>query len=324
MSKYTKKNRDGNLTEFEFIPSLDLPDNIPISTPLTFCFGGQSVLLVKKPNGWWDIPGGKMENNESYIDTIKRETIEEGGVEIDNIKLIGYILATNHKSEKSTFPFQTLLPVTVSFIKSVNWFFVPSKEIFSRDLVKRSEVKDFLNTRSDNGQLMSVYEYVIEFLDSQNLKYEFEYKTENLYLYDHLPITQACAFIMNGSGKFYAVRERGSRKYLLPGGGCHIYETGEECVRREALEELGIEIEDLVLLGMIIVRIFDGNHRILSESLQYRYFTKTKFNMDDLENRVDFEIEEVIEVSLDELEEKVEHLKNQNGPALIKSIKSLI
>lgn len=40
-----------------------------------------------------------------------------------------------------------------------------------------------------------------------------------------------------------AIIETGDGKYFLPGGGIENTETHEECMKREALEEMGMEIE---------------------------------------------------------------------------------
>lgn len=81
------------VTEFEFFPSDSLPKEIPISTPLTFAFMGQDLVLTKKKNGWWDILGGKVRNGESWQNALKREAYEEAGVAIDDINVIGYVKA---------------------------------------------------------------------------------------------------------------------------------------------------------------------------------------------------------------------------------------
>lgn len=47
------------------------------------------MLLQRKDNGKWGIPGGVMEIGEKFIETAKREVYEEVGIEIDNICLFG-------------------------------------------------------------------------------------------------------------------------------------------------------------------------------------------------------------------------------------------
>ena len=43
----------------------------------------------KAAPGYWCGPGGKLEMNEDVYDCARRETLEECGVEIDNLRLIG-------------------------------------------------------------------------------------------------------------------------------------------------------------------------------------------------------------------------------------------
>jgi 8-oxo-dGTP diphosphatase len=47
------------------------------------------VLLVKRPEGVWAFPGGKIEGDESPIDTAHRELLEETGVAADLQQLVG-------------------------------------------------------------------------------------------------------------------------------------------------------------------------------------------------------------------------------------------
>ncbi len=52
---------------------------------------GNAILLLKKYNGDWVLPKGKIEKNEDKKDTSIREVFEEGGVKADVIKYIGKI-----------------------------------------------------------------------------------------------------------------------------------------------------------------------------------------------------------------------------------------
>ena len=38
------------------------------------------VLLVRKPNGYWDLPGGRLEEGEAPEDALTREILEETGI----------------------------------------------------------------------------------------------------------------------------------------------------------------------------------------------------------------------------------------------------
>lgn len=43
---------------------------------------GDKVLLLRKPNRTWDLPGGKLENGESDLTCVIREVYEETGLTV--------------------------------------------------------------------------------------------------------------------------------------------------------------------------------------------------------------------------------------------------
>lgn len=57
-------------------------------------FKDEKILIGKRKNtashgqGEYSFPGGHIEFGESFVDAIKRETLEESGVEIKNIKFL--------------------------------------------------------------------------------------------------------------------------------------------------------------------------------------------------------------------------------------------
>ncbi|WP_306250851.1 NUDIX hydrolase [Parvularcula sp. IMCC14364] len=66
-------------------------------------FRGQEVLLVKRGRpplqGHWSIPGGKIEFGEAAEDAVRREVMEEAGIEIEVIGLIDVFEALPQKDE---------------------------------------------------------------------------------------------------------------------------------------------------------------------------------------------------------------------------------
>jgi ADP-ribose pyrophosphatase YjhB (NUDIX family) len=50
-------------------------------------FDGASVLLVERAGeplkGWWSIPGGLLETGEKLEDAVRRETLEETGLQVE-------------------------------------------------------------------------------------------------------------------------------------------------------------------------------------------------------------------------------------------------
>ena len=55
-------------------------------------------------------------------------------------------------------------------------------------------------------------------------------------------VRHACRGIIINEGKILLVYQANDNKYLIPGGGVEIYENYSECVKREILEETGIEL----------------------------------------------------------------------------------
>jgi len=50
---------------------------------------GNDWVLLQHKNGDWDIPGGTLEPGETYMETLKRELMEEAGAELHAFKLLG-------------------------------------------------------------------------------------------------------------------------------------------------------------------------------------------------------------------------------------------
>lgn len=61
----------------------------PVTQVYGLCFNSKGKILIIK-DGNWLIPGGKPEEGESLIETLKRELWEEARVFIKNPKPIGY------------------------------------------------------------------------------------------------------------------------------------------------------------------------------------------------------------------------------------------
>lgn len=53
------------------------------------------VLLQKRHNGTWGLPGGLMDLGESFEEVAKREVFEETGLKVDNLNLLNVYSAQN-------------------------------------------------------------------------------------------------------------------------------------------------------------------------------------------------------------------------------------
>ena len=317
---YTKE-RDDFSTAFQFVEATALPKDLPISTPLTFAFVGTEVILVEKRDGQWDIPGGKMEPGEGWIDTLRRETYEEAGVYITHIQTVGYILAKNTGDlTNAIFPEVNVLPVTISFVTEVdeNWV---TRETVGRNIFKRNEAKELLAARTDGGQLLEIFEYVCGYFDQQSFEYTFDYYEKGDFA--DVPTTQAMVFCRNEEGKFCIVRDSDESFFSLPGGGCHLGESGLACAQREVKEEAQFDSANIQKVGTVVVSLLK-NGRVISKTKHVRYFADIQNMGDFVPNKDGFEVGERAFVDFDELRDKVKLLKNASGEKVLDSLKKLI
>ncbi|HOX96630.1 MAG TPA: NUDIX hydrolase [Candidatus Woesebacteria bacterium] len=159
--------RKGNLTaDVVFHPSKILPSDIYISTPLTFSENDKGILLTFDKNGWWNPLGGHIENGETWQETLQREAQEEGGVEINNIRVFGYIKVTNLTGQAiSEFPPVSQIPLTTSHITQYHKKWIPL-ETTNRQFFNPKNAYTVLQERTDNGQMLQIYSYLCFLINS--------------------------------------------------------------------------------------------------------------------------------------------------------------
>lgn len=81
---------------------------------------GGKVLLLKQPNGRWDLPGGKVDKKEDLVDGLIREVEEETGIKVWPMK---YLISKTRRVKKNkdllivTFLCSTLKPIKKKHIQ---------------------------------------------------------------------------------------------------------------------------------------------------------------------------------------------------------------
>ncbi len=101
-----------------------------------------NMLMVKKPKGSWDIPGGGREQEESIEQTAKREALEEGAAVIKNIEIIAYqkIILNCEKPGKYRRPYPEAYEVFVKAEVDELLEFKISDETIGREIMPESEL----------------------------------------------------------------------------------------------------------------------------------------------------------------------------------------
>lgn len=156
-SEYILNNGDSKASAI-FCPDTVLP-NIVVTTPFTFPLKDNSVYLCLDKMNWWNPLGGHIEKGESWKEALKRESIEEAGVEIKKIKLVGYILIKQLGKSKK-YPPLSILPITTSLVKNYNdkWNKMETKK---RGKFNFTEALELFKQRDDNNQMFEIFKYII-------------------------------------------------------------------------------------------------------------------------------------------------------------------
>ncbi|MFA7628106.1 MAG: NUDIX domain-containing protein [Candidatus Dojkabacteria bacterium] len=150
------QNKEHDIFYSRFHLSKKLPKDILITSAFTFPIKGNSILLILDKKDFWNPPGGHVEKNESIEECIKRETLEEGGVEIKDIKPLGYLEIEITKNKSHRYPQRTIMPITYSQITKVDetWKAIEAKE---RRFVTYDEGLKLFKERDDQKQMFLIF-----------------------------------------------------------------------------------------------------------------------------------------------------------------------
>lgn len=66
-----------------------MPEDERISNVNIVPFSGDGVVVLRLTNGHYEMPGGTREPDEAWLDTLRRELIEEAGAELKSFTRIG-------------------------------------------------------------------------------------------------------------------------------------------------------------------------------------------------------------------------------------------
>ena len=147
-----------------FEPRRNFPNRYSITTPFTFPFYNNKVVLTKDKNFEWNPLGGHIEEGENWRDTIIRESYEEAGIVIDkrSIYLIGYLkIIKLLKHPDNKYPYLSLIPITRSIVKKYDKNWVP-RETLGRKCASYEKAMWLLSKRDDNNQMLKIFMFILK------------------------------------------------------------------------------------------------------------------------------------------------------------------
>ena len=76
-----------------------------MSSVRALVFRDESILLMHNVDGPHIIPGGRVESGESHLDALRRELIEEAGVEITGVRPLGFMHLRHETPKPPNYPY---------------------------------------------------------------------------------------------------------------------------------------------------------------------------------------------------------------------------
>jgi ADP-ribose pyrophosphatase YjhB (NUDIX family) len=80
---------DGQQWRVGWYPPPDPPPGSPHGAAAV-CVSGNRVVLVSSDGRRWGLPGGRPEDNEDWVDTLRREVAEEACAVVHSARLLGF------------------------------------------------------------------------------------------------------------------------------------------------------------------------------------------------------------------------------------------
>lgn len=144
-------------TKVQFQPADVLPDDELVSACFVFA-EMDGFVAMSKPKRGWGLPGGHREAGETAEACLQREAMEEAGVELDELRLIGYwatskLFESEHNRQYPSKAYQLLYIGKV--VKVHN--FTPQHEVSERAFVPLHQVGEW---HHDNETFRDIADFI--------------------------------------------------------------------------------------------------------------------------------------------------------------------
>ena len=126
-----------------------VPDKLIVKQVYEIVFSDDGRIPLRIEDNKYKLTGGKVENNETFEETLIREYIEELNVELEQCYYLGYLLVEENDEKYA----QVRM---IAKIKNINEKRpdLDTGKIYDRKLVNASNVKNYLKYNDEAGNMM--------------------------------------------------------------------------------------------------------------------------------------------------------------------------
>lgn len=221
---------------------------------IAFVFDDEGNLLVQDRYDfdWLSVPGGVYEPDETIEQSVKREVYEETGIDSAVERFIGvfshpdYNLRYPNGDEVQCWTAAFVCRATSTTIQ------VDGKEALAAEFRPPLEAMEKFPLKYQHA-LQAILDDKLPFIEPVYYEDELKpyYPILRKYVGKARIILPGCVgAIFNENDEVLAVYKKGKNRWTLPGGLSDIGETTSGTLRREILEETGLEVELTDIVGI--------------------------------------------------------------------------
>lgn len=142
---------DGEVFINELYETSVIPDVSPVTQVQAVCFTEDGeIVLYKHIDGWFGLPGGKVEPNEDFFEALKREIYEETACQLLNAEIIAFVKSWKEKSpEKVSYNLRYMAKVNALDVEVQD----PAGKAIERVIVPMDKASSILNW-GEKGEIL--------------------------------------------------------------------------------------------------------------------------------------------------------------------------